>query len=194
MSIPIRPPFTMKTALATVRTAEDAWNTRDPLRVSSGYSTDAEGLARTERGRRHDEWRLSGCELSDAELLAAVRLGDREAFHALYQRFAPEVFALCERILHSRDDAEDAVADVFWEMWRRRDRYDASRGGARTYLTTLGRSRAIDRLRSRAARPEMKHHQSTVDAELTPAPGSAAGPVGRDGRASRPRRRGARRA
>ena len=91
-----------------------------------------------------------------SELLAAVRLGDRLAFRALYDRFAPELLALCERILHHRADAEDALADVFWEVWKRRDRYDVTRGPARPYLMTLARSRAIDRLRSHAARPESR--------------------------------------
>ena len=91
-----------------------------------------------------------------SELLAAVRLGDRAAFRALYDRFGAELLALCERILHHRADAEDAVADVFWEIWKRRDRYDVARGPARPYLMTLARSRAIDRLRSQAARPESR--------------------------------------
>ena len=38
MTIPIRPPFTLETALAKVRSAEDAWNSRDPVRVSLAYS------------------------------------------------------------------------------------------------------------------------------------------------------------
>ncbi len=91
-----------------------------------------------------------------SELLAAVRLGDRMAFRALYDRFGAELLALCERILRHRADAEDAVAEVFWEVWKRRDRYDAMRGPARPYLMTLARSRAIDRLRSHAARPEVR--------------------------------------
>ena len=41
MTIPIRPPFTHETALAKVRAAEDAWNSRDPVRVSLAYSTDS---------------------------------------------------------------------------------------------------------------------------------------------------------
>jgi uncharacterized protein len=41
MTIPIRPPFTLETALAKVRAAEDAWNSRDPARVSLAYSTDS---------------------------------------------------------------------------------------------------------------------------------------------------------
>jgi nuclear transport factor 2 (NTF2) superfamily protein len=38
----IRPPFTLETATAKVRTAEDAWNSRDPQRVSRAYSEDSE--------------------------------------------------------------------------------------------------------------------------------------------------------
>ena len=38
----IRPPFTLETAIAKVRAAEDAWNSRDPRRVSLAYSEDSE--------------------------------------------------------------------------------------------------------------------------------------------------------
>ena len=41
MTITIRPPFMLETALAKVRAAEDAWNSRDPVRVSLGYSSDS---------------------------------------------------------------------------------------------------------------------------------------------------------
>jgi RNA polymerase sigma-70 factor, ECF subfamily len=127
--------------------------------------------------------RLSDPELAEERrlpegsvLLAAVRCGDRRAFRALYDRFAPEVLALCERILHHRADAEDAVADVFWEVWQRRDRYDASRGGARPYLMTLARSRAIDRLRSQAARPEARTEGARRTPEQDELTGSIASP------------------
>ncbi len=41
MTVPIRPPFTLETALAEVRTAEEAWNSRDHVRVSLAYSIDS---------------------------------------------------------------------------------------------------------------------------------------------------------
>jgi len=49
----IRPPFTLESATAKVRAAEDAWNTRDPQRVSLAYSEDSEWRNRDEflRGR-----------------------------------------------------------------------------------------------------------------------------------------------
>ena len=51
----IRPPFTMETATSKVRAAEDAWNSRDPLRVSLAYSEDSEWRNRDQffRGRDH---------------------------------------------------------------------------------------------------------------------------------------------
>jgi len=49
----LRPPFTLETALAKVRAAEDAWNSRDPDRVALAYTEDSDWRNRTEffRGR-----------------------------------------------------------------------------------------------------------------------------------------------
>jgi hypothetical protein len=41
MSRPPLPPFTLETAIQKVRLAEDAWNSRDPARVSLAYSLDS---------------------------------------------------------------------------------------------------------------------------------------------------------
>lgn len=48
MSNPIRPPFTLESALAKVQAAEDAWNTRDPDRVCLAYTESSEWRNRTE--------------------------------------------------------------------------------------------------------------------------------------------------
>ena len=44
----LKPPFTLETAVAKVRAAEDAWNTRDPIRVSLAYSEDSQWRNRSE--------------------------------------------------------------------------------------------------------------------------------------------------
>lgn len=54
---PIRPPFTLETALAKVQAAEDAWNSRDPERVALAYSPDSEWRNRTEFLRGREEIR-----------------------------------------------------------------------------------------------------------------------------------------
>lgn len=53
----IRPPFTLESATAKVRAAEDAWNSRDPLRVSLAYSDDSEWRNRDQFLRGRDQIR-----------------------------------------------------------------------------------------------------------------------------------------
>jgi nuclear transport factor 2 (NTF2) superfamily protein len=58
----IHPPFTSETATMKVRAAEDAWNSRDPQRVSLAYSEDSEWRNRDRflRGRKQIREFLSG--------------------------------------------------------------------------------------------------------------------------------------
>ncbi|MCI0424091.1 MAG: nuclear transport factor 2 family protein, partial [Acidobacteria bacterium] len=53
----IRPPFTLETAAAKMRAAEDAWNSRDPQRVSLAYSKDSEWRNRDQFLRGRDQIR-----------------------------------------------------------------------------------------------------------------------------------------
>lgn len=86
--------------------------------------------------------------VEDLATILAVASGDRSAFGALYDRYAGTVLALCLRVLGDRAEAEEVVGDVFWQVWREADRFDPSRGNVIAWLTTLARTRAIDRRRA----------------------------------------------
>ena len=86
----------------------------------------------------------------DAEFGEQLRRGSVEAFRQFFRKRSPEVIALCTRILGNAQDAEDVTADVFFEVWSKRDRFDASRGSLRTYVLMLARSRAIDLYRTKS--------------------------------------------
>ena len=85
---------------------------------------------------------------SDTELLHAIVRGDEAALAALYDRYASILLGLLMRILHSRPEAEDVLQEVFLQVWRRAEHFDEARGRGFTWLVTLARSRAIDRLRA----------------------------------------------
>jgi RNA polymerase sigma-70 factor (ECF subfamily) len=88
----------------------------------------------------------------DAALMERIGGGDAHAFEQLYRRHGGAVLALCLRILRDRAEAEDVLEEVFWELWQRRGRYDRERAAPFSYLMTLSRSRALDRLRFRRRR------------------------------------------
>lgn len=91
-------------------------------------------------------------DAEDAELLRAVARGDESAFARVYDRYSPILLGLLLRILRSRAEAEDVLQEVFLQVWQRAHSFDAGRGRAFTWLVTLARSRAIDRLRSVGSR------------------------------------------
>ena len=101
----------------------------------------------------------------DPDLLARVARGDRGAFGQLYERSSTLLFSLAVRILGDRDSAADLLQDVYLEVWHKRVRYDAARGSPMAWLVTMTRSRAIDRLRSRAS----KGHGVTDPLDNSPA-------------------------
>ena len=84
----------------------------------------------------------------DAELLRAVARGDEAALSSLYDLYSSILLGLLLRILHSRPEAEDVLQDVFVQVWQRAGTFDEGRGRGFTWLVTLARSRAIDRLRA----------------------------------------------
>ena len=84
----------------------------------------------------------------DLKLLSAIAARDEQALARLYDRYRVILFGLILRILHSREEAEDVLQEVFWQVWRRASDFNSERGRPFTWLVTLARSRAIDRLRS----------------------------------------------
>jgi RNA polymerase sigma-70 factor (ECF subfamily) len=87
-------------------------------------------------------------EGDDEQLVRAAAAGDRDALGALYDRFAPSMLAVAQRILGGPREAEDVVQDVFLEAWHRARYYDRERGTVRTWLMLRLRSRALDRVRA----------------------------------------------
>ena len=89
---------------------------------------------------------------NDVELLKAIAARDETALAQLYDRYDRILFGLLMRILNNREEAEDVLQETFLQVWRKAADFDESRGRPFTWLVTLARSRAIDRLRTLASR------------------------------------------
>jgi len=89
-----------------------------------------------------------------AELIRGMAAGDRAAFAAFYDRYAPLAYSVILRVVRDRADGADVLQDVFWEAWRTADAYDAARGSPEAWIVMRARTRAIDRVRARRRREE----------------------------------------
>jgi RNA polymerase sigma-70 factor (ECF subfamily) len=84
----------------------------------------------------------------ELRLVERLRAQDQTALDTLYERYSKVVYAIALRIIGQAADAEDVVVDSFWQVWQQAASYDASRGQLRTWIVTIARSRALDRLRA----------------------------------------------
>ena len=117
---------------------------------------------------------LTADSFDEAALVERVAQGDGAALRALYDRCAARAMAVARRILGDPQEAEEVVQETFVQVWRQADRFDALRGSPAAWVSTIARSRAIDRLRSREA-GERVHLAARAEEDRSSAP--AAGEV-----------------
>jgi RNA polymerase sigma-70 factor, ECF subfamily len=109
---------------------------------------------------------VNGETPDDYELMIRIARREQSALAMLYDRHGGLVYTIGLRMLRDRSETEEYVSDVFLEIWRKPERYDANRAAPITYLVTLARSRAIDRQRSAAYRATNRNTSTDVVKEL----------------------------
>ena len=87
-----------------------------------------------------------------ADHIARVAQGDRAALGHVYRLTSAKLFGVCLRILNDRAEAEDVLQETYLTVWRRADGFDPARASPITWLVTIARNRAIDRLRAGGAK------------------------------------------
>lgn len=85
------------------------------------------------------------------DLLSQIAGGDQAAFSELYDRVAPRVLGLVKRLLVDHSQSEEVTQEIFLEIWQTASRFEASRGGALTWIMTMTHRRAVDRIRASQA-------------------------------------------
>jgi RNA polymerase sigma-70 factor, ECF subfamily len=90
---------------------------------------------------------------ADSELMQRVMRQDQSALMALYQRYGNLVYGQALYVLRVPAMAEEITQDVFLKLWHQAERWDRNRGQLSSWLLTVTRHAAIDRLRKEQRRP-----------------------------------------
>ena len=123
--------------------------------------------------------------LAVPSLLARVGAGDAGAVREVLSRYGGLVWSIAKRFEPS--EAEDAVQEIFLDLWKSAGRYDAALGSEATFIATIARRRLIDRRRTRRRRPQDTGQVAEVVLEEVASDGTSPADLGRgrEGRRTR---------
>ncbi|WP_022952823.1 sigma-70 family RNA polymerase sigma factor [Leucothrix mucor] len=83
-----------------------------------------------------------------AALLSQCARQDQAAFKKLYQEASPKLYSLALRLMQKPELAEDVLQEAFIKIWQKADSYNAQKGLALTWMATITRNKALDKMRS----------------------------------------------
>ncbi len=132
------------------------------MRAGTGLDGDRDAITRAgaalgfrAAGRRRQTDEKTGHRVPEqASLLERISAGDQQAVSLCIERYSGLVWSLARRFIAVEADAEDAVQEIFLEIWNTAERFDPSKASEATYISMIARRRLIDRLRKSRREPD----------------------------------------
>lgn len=91
----------------------------------------------------------------DMKLLDRIAHKDAAAFQEFYRRYGGLVFSTIAKVLNDHHDTEDIMQEVMVQLWQKAHLYEPRKGKPLTWVTTMAKNRAIDRIRSKQRRARL---------------------------------------
>ncbi len=98
---------------------------------------------------------------------------DQQAFARLYDSYSGAIYSIILQIVNDEELANDILQEVFVNIWRKIDMYDAEKGRLFTWMLNIARNASIDMLRSRGYRNSKKNQSIQENVDIA-APNSTA--------------------
>ena len=109
--------------------------------------------------------RVPDAELRDRllDLIGECAEGNRASFRRLYDLTSHRVFGIVLAVLRNRATAEEVAQEVFVQIWRQSDAFQARKANPLGWISSIARNRAIDRLRADRARGFVQYSDDVPD-------------------------------
>lgn len=117
---------------------------RANLSATNGFFSTAAAYGREDAAKESGATTAKGFP-DDESLMTQIQEGDEQALVLLLERHAGRVFAIGLKVLRDREEAEELVQDVFFQLYRKSHLYNRNRGAARSWLLQTAYHRAFDR-------------------------------------------------
>ena len=94
---------------------------------------------------------------TEQELVDALLLKSEAAFSYLYDNYSGALFSIINQIVTDRETASDVLQEVFTNIWKKIDSYDAAKGRLYTWMLNIARNASIDKVRSKALQNSLRN-------------------------------------
>ncbi len=92
---------------------------------------------------------------------------DQAAFARLYDNYSGAIYSIILQIVNDEELANDILQEVFINIWRKIEMYDAEKGRLFTWMLNIARNASIDMLRSRGYRNSKKNQSIQENVDIT---------------------------
>jgi RNA polymerase sigma-70 factor (ECF subfamily) len=99
---------------------------------------------------------MHGNSDDEIQLMIRIKARDPDALEELYGLYKRLLYGMVISIVKKREEAEDLLQEIFVKIWNKADSFDESRGNVYSWIVTLARNKAIDRLRSKGYKTQQK--------------------------------------
>lgn len=104
-------------------------------------------------------------KILSSTILPRIASGDSGAVQECLDKYGGLVWSLAKRFLPDPQEAEDAVQEIFIELWKKADLFDANLSSEKTFVAMLTRRRLIDRLRKAYRKPAVESIETSLELE-----------------------------
>lgn len=102
----------------------------------------------------------------EQQLVVLLNEQSNDAFSYLYDHYSGALFTIISQIVPDKDTAGDVLQEVFINIWKKINTYDASKGRLFTWMLNIARNAAIDKIRSKGYRDNQRN-QPIIETETS---------------------------
>jgi RNA polymerase sigma factor (sigma-70 family) len=94
---------------------------------------------------------------NEQELVLSLKAKDQQSFSYLYDNYSGALYSIVLQVVPDKELASDVLQEVFVNIWRKIESYDATKGRLFTWMLNVARNLAIDMVRSKAYQNSQKN-------------------------------------
>jgi RNA polymerase sigma-70 factor (ECF subfamily) len=103
---------------------------------------------------------------SEQELVALLQQRNEKAFTYLYDNYSGALYGIINSIITDNEVANDVLQNVFINIWRKIESYDASKGRLFTWMLNIARNASIDEVRSKGYKDSQKNQSLNENVDI----------------------------